>query len=110
MATRTSTEVHFKALPQGIPDESCFGFVKTEVPDAGPGEVLVRNVYMSVDPAMRPPLSNGQQKLDQVMGGGLGSVQRFARASQVAAPVPMPSQANPAVQRRWPRTRGSSTE
>ena len=77
MATHTSTEVHFKALPDGIPDENCFGFVKTEVPDAGPGEVLVRNVYMSVDPAMRPPLSNGQQKLDHVMGGSaIGRVEQ----------------------------------
>ncbi len=69
MATRSSTEVHLKARPDGIPDESCFRFVKTEVPDAAEGEVLVRNVYMSVDPAMRPPLTNGQQELDSVMGG-----------------------------------------
>ncbi len=77
MATRTSTEVHFKAQPDGIPDASCFGFVKTEVPDAGPEQVLVRNVYMSVDPAMRPPLSNGQQPLDRVMGAAaIGRVEQ----------------------------------
>ncbi len=64
-----STEIHLKARPDGIPDESCFRFVEIEVPDAGEGEVLVRNIYMSVDPAMRPPLSNGQQKLDRVMSG-----------------------------------------
>lgn len=77
MATCTSIEVHFVARPDGIPDESCFGFVETEVADAGEGEVLVRNVYMSVDPAMRPPLSNGMQKLDAVMGGSaLGRVEQ----------------------------------
>ncbi len=64
-----STEIHLTARPDGIPDESCFRFVETEVPDAGEGEVLVRNIYMSVDPAMRPPLTNGQQKLDHVMSG-----------------------------------------
>ncbi len=69
MATHTSTEVHLKARPDGIPDESCFRFVKTEVPDAGEGEIHVRNIYMSGDPAMRPTLTNGQQKLDTVMGG-----------------------------------------
>jgi NADPH-dependent curcumin reductase CurA len=75
MATHASTEVHLKARPDGIPDESCFQFVETEVPDAGEGEILVRNVYMSVDPAMRPPLTNGQQKLDSVMSGqALGRV------------------------------------
>ena len=77
MATRTSTEVHLKARPDGIPDEGCFRFVETEVPDAGHGEVLVRNVYMSVDPAMRPPLTNGQQKLDHVLGGSaIGRVEQ----------------------------------
>ncbi len=77
MPTHTSTEVHLKARPEGIPDESCFAFVKREIPDAGSGEVLVRNVYMSVDPAMRPPLTNGQQKLDCVMGGGaIGRVEQ----------------------------------
>jgi len=75
MATHASTEVHLKARPDGIPDESCFQFVETEVPDAGEGEILVRNVYMSVDPAMRPPLTNGQQKLGAVMSGqALGRV------------------------------------
>jgi NADPH-dependent curcumin reductase CurA len=77
MATRNSTEVHLKARPDGIPDESCFRFVKTEVPDAGPGDVLVRNVYMSLDPAMRPPLTNGQQQLDHVLGGSaIGRVEQ----------------------------------
>jgi NADPH-dependent curcumin reductase CurA len=77
MATRTSTEVHLKARPDGIPDESCFRLVETEVPDAGVGEVLVRNVYMSVDPAMRPPLTSGQQKLDHVLGGSaIGRVEQ----------------------------------
>ncbi len=75
--TRTSTEVHLKARPDGIPDAGCFHFVKTEIPDAGPDQVLVRNVYMSVDPAMRPPLSNGQQPLDKVMGAAaIGRVEQ----------------------------------
>ena len=79
---QTSTEVHLIARPDGIPDESCFRFVSAEVPDAGDGEVLVRNVYMSVDPAMRPPLTNGQQKLDTVMGGQAeGSSSIVMRAS-----------------------------
>ncbi len=77
MATRSSTEVHLRARPDGIPDESCFRFVKTKLPDAGRGEVRVRNIYMSVDPAMRPPLTNGQQKLDRVMGGSaIGRVEQ----------------------------------
>ena len=33
-------------------------------------DVVVRNIYMSVDPAMRPPLTNGQAKLGEVLSGG----------------------------------------
>ena len=43
--------------------------------DPADGEVLVQNRWMSVDPAMRPRLSNGQQPVNQVItGGALGSV------------------------------------
>ena len=39
--------------PDGRPDEDCFEFVEREVPAPGRGEVLVRTLYMSVDPYMR---------------------------------------------------------
>jgi NADPH-dependent curcumin reductase CurA len=82
MATRSSTEIHLHTRPEGIPTAECFRTVKTEVPDAGPGQVLVRNIYMSVDPAMRPPMSNGQQPLDQVMGASaIGRVEQSQHAS-----------------------------
>ncbi|MEJ2131493.1 MAG: NADP-dependent oxidoreductase, partial [Gammaproteobacteria bacterium] len=66
----TSREVHLVERPDGLPAEAQFRIVETEVPDAADGEVLVRNVYMSVDPAMRPPLTNGQTPLNKAMGGG----------------------------------------
>ncbi len=43
MATHTSTEVHLKARPDGIPDESCFRFVKTEVPASLAGLFTARS-------------------------------------------------------------------
>lgn len=68
-------EVHLVARPDGLPDASHFRVVETRVADPGPGQVLIRNLYMSVDPAMRPRLSNGQQPLDRAMGGGaIGTV------------------------------------
>ena len=39
--------------PDGRPDEDCFEFVDRDVPTPGRGEVLVRTLYMSVDPYMR---------------------------------------------------------
>ncbi|MEX1237003.1 MAG: NADP-dependent oxidoreductase, partial [Pseudomonadales bacterium] len=54
----------------GLPREENFAVVEVDVPAPGEGEILVQNLYMSVDPAMRPPLTNGQTPLNQVMGGG----------------------------------------
>lgn len=66
----TSREVHLVSRPDGLPTPDNFQIVETNVPEPAAGEFVVKNLYMSVDPAMRPPLTNGQTKLDQVMGGG----------------------------------------
>jgi NADPH-dependent curcumin reductase CurA len=69
-----SREVHLVQRPEGAPKPGDFALVDRNVPDAGDGEVLVQNLYMSVDPAMRPRLTAGQA-LDEAMGGGaLGRV------------------------------------
>ena len=68
MAT-TSREVHLIARPDGMPNEEQFAVVETAVAATGEGEVLVKNLYMSVDPAMRPPMTNGQTPLNKAMQG-----------------------------------------
>lgn len=73
MATE-SREIHLVQRPNGMPTPADFAEVTTTLADPGEGEVLVRNLYMSVDPAMRPRLSVGQA-LNEAMGGGaLGRV------------------------------------
>ena len=39
--------------PRGTPTEDAFDYVEEEIPEPGPGEALVRTIYMSVDPYMR---------------------------------------------------------
>lgn len=68
--TTISREVHLIARPDGMPTEANFEVVEAPVPDLDADQILVRNQYMSVDPAMRPPLTNGGTPLNQVMGGG----------------------------------------
>ncbi|WP_026124295.1 MULTISPECIES: NADP-dependent oxidoreductase [Nocardiopsis] len=46
-------EVHLVKRPVGEPVPGDFSLVETEVPDPGPGQVLVRNDWFSVDPYMR---------------------------------------------------------
>jgi len=69
MGQVTSREVHLVSRPEGLPTTANFNIVERSL-NPGAGEVLVRNLYMSIDPAMRPPLTNGQTKLDEPMGGG----------------------------------------
>ncbi|MDA2803653.1 NADP-dependent oxidoreductase [Nocardiopsis suaedae] len=46
-------EVRLVKRPVGEPAPADFSLVETEVPDPGPGQVLVRNDWFSVDPYMR---------------------------------------------------------
>ncbi len=57
-----SREVHLVARPEGMPKPSDFAVVETTVPDAGEGQILVQNLYNSIDPATRPRLA--QQPLE----------------------------------------------
>jgi NADPH-dependent curcumin reductase CurA len=55
-----SRQVLLAARPAGTPKPSDFRLVEAEVPDPGPGEFLVRNIYMSVDPYMRGRMNERQ--------------------------------------------------
>jgi NADPH-dependent curcumin reductase CurA len=77
----TSREVHLVSRPSGPPTPDNFALVAREVPDAGDGEVLVQNLIMSVDPAMRPRLTAGQPLGEAMMGGALGRVAQSANPS-----------------------------
>ena len=52
-SSRSSKEIHLVARPHGEPRESDFALVQAAVPDSSPGEILVRNRFLSVDPYMR---------------------------------------------------------
>ena len=77
---QTNREIHLRRRPVGLPTPEDFALVETPIPEPGPGQFLVRNVFMSVDPYMRgrmmdrksyvPPFQVGQV-LD---GGSVGQV------------------------------------
>jgi NADPH-dependent curcumin reductase CurA len=70
-----SREVHLIARPDGMPNEEQFDVIEQSAPDPNEGEVVVKNLYMSVDPAMRPPMTNGQTPLNKaMMGAAVGRV------------------------------------
>jgi len=53
MAETVSREIRLKDRPVGLPRESDFELATVPIPIPGADEVLVRNLYMSVDPYMR---------------------------------------------------------
>jgi NADPH-dependent curcumin reductase CurA len=75
-------EIHLKSRPVGLPEAANFEVATVELPDPGQGEVLVRNMWMSVDPYMRgrmydrpsyvPPFQLGEP----LQGGAVGKVEK----------------------------------
>jgi NADPH-dependent curcumin reductase CurA len=51
--SRIGQEIHLKRYPKGMPTDDLFELVKVDVPEPKEGELLIRNIWMSVDPYMR---------------------------------------------------------
>jgi NADPH-dependent curcumin reductase CurA len=76
----TSREIRLKSRPVGLPTADTFEMATVELPDPAPGQVQVRNTWMTVDPYMRgrmndaksytPPFQLGQA----LQGGAVGEV------------------------------------
>ncbi|WP_199733310.1 NADP-dependent oxidoreductase [Micromonospora sp. BL1] len=75
-----SREIHLASRPEGWPTPENFRLVTTEVPTPGPGQVVVRNRFMSVDPYMRGRMNDVKSyvppfALDAPLdGGAIGEV------------------------------------
>ena len=73
-------EIHLASRPEGWPTAENFRLVTTEVPTPGPGQVVVRNRFMSVDPYMRGRMNDVKSyvppfALDAPLdGGAIGEV------------------------------------
>src|ERR1700753_323795 len=75
MANQKTREIRVKKRPHGMPQLSDFELAETDVPTPGPGEVLVRNSYMSVNPYMRARMMDWESyvppfQIGEVLSGG----------------------------------------
>jgi len=71
----TTREIHLASRPSGWPVPANFRTVTVELPEPGPGQVLVRNTAISVDPYMRGRMNDVTSyvapfALDAPLGGG----------------------------------------
>ena len=53
-------QIVFASRPQGGVTEANFDLQVGEIPSPGPGEMLIRNLYMSVDPYMRGMMNDAK--------------------------------------------------
>src|SRR5437016_1553699 len=70
--TVTAREFHLASRPAELPGPDTFALVERELPDPGPGQLLVRNDLLSVDPYMR---------------GRMNDVKSYVPPFQVGAPM-----------------------
>jgi NADPH:quinone reductase len=65
----TMRQVVLAAIPQGMPKESDFRIESAPVPTAKPGEILVRTLWVSVDPYLRGRISGRRSYVDPIPVG-----------------------------------------
>ena len=75
MSIRMNSRIVLAARPHGEPKETDFRLVETPVPEPGPGQMLLRTLYLSLDPYMRGRMNAGPSyvaatEIGDVMGGG----------------------------------------
>jgi NADPH-dependent curcumin reductase CurA len=80
MATLENRQFKLIARPVGMAKRSDFEFTTVPADEPGPGEVLVRVLYLSLDPAMRGWMNEGKSYIAPV---GLGEVMRALGAGRV---------------------------
>jgi NADPH-dependent curcumin reductase CurA len=82
MGETLSREIRLKHRPLGMPKDEDFELATVPVREPGDGEMLVRNVYMSVDPYMRGRMSERESYIPPfhlgraLEGGCVGKVVR----------------------------------
>src|SRR5262249_19020471 len=70
------------ARPVGLPKRNDWNYVEEPVRDPGPGEVLIKVLYLSLDPAMRGWMNAGRSYIAPVE---IGAVMRAGGAGRVIA-------------------------
>jgi len=86
-----SREIRLKRYPDGMPVPEDFEIVETTLPKLGPGQILVQNLFLSVDPYMRGRMTPGRKsyvppfELGRPLGGD--AVGRVVASEDPTLPV-----------------------
>lgn len=80
MSEKTNRQWRLSSRPVGMVSEANFDFVEEPIPEIGEGEYLVRNLYLSFDPAMRGWMEDRASYIPPV---GIGEVMRAGTVGEV---------------------------
>lgn len=78
----TNHQFRLAARPVGLPKTSDWNYTQEPVRDPGPGEVLIKVLYLSLDPAMRGWMNEGKSYIEPVK---IGDVMRAFGGGRVIA-------------------------
>jgi NADPH-dependent curcumin reductase CurA len=76
-----SREIRLKRFPKGMPTAGDFEFAEVDLPAPGSGQLLVRNLWLTVDPYMRGRMTGKDSYAtawrvgDTMVGGAIGRVE-----------------------------------
>src|SRR4051812_46789075 len=79
-AAISNRQIHLAARPIGLPKHSDWHFTSEPIRDIAAGEVLVKTLYLSLDPAMRGWMTEARSYIrpvalgETMRAGGIGKV------------------------------------
>jgi NADPH-dependent curcumin reductase CurA len=82
IAGRVNHQIRLASRPVGLPTRANWNFTTEPVTEPGPGGVLVKTLYLSLDPAMRGWMNEGKSYIPPVE---IGAVMRAGGVGQVIA-------------------------
>lgn len=82
LTTLTNHQVRLASRPVGLPTRDNWSFTTEPVAEPGPGGVLVKTLYLSLDPAMRGWMNEGKSYIPPVE---IGAVMRAGGVGKVIA-------------------------
>ena len=80
--TATNHQFRLAARPVGMPKREDWSYTEEPVREPGEGELLVKVLYLSLDPAMRGWMNEGKSYIPPV---GIGEVMRAGAVGRVIA-------------------------
>ncbi|MDQ4396592.1 NADP-dependent oxidoreductase, partial [Pseudomonas aeruginosa] len=80
MTSQINRQYQLAQRPSGLPGRDTFSFVETPLGEPAEGQILVKNEYLSLDPAMRGWMNDARSYIPPV---GIGEVMRALGVGKV---------------------------